>query len=127
MMNNIYIIGVGLIGGSLALDIKELNKNAVIYGVDKNEKHLEEAIELGVIDKKSSIEDLKNADLVVVSIPVDATVQELNNILDAISDTTLVIDVGSTKEDICKIVENHPRRRNFFSDTSYSWNRIFRA
>ena len=115
MMNNIYIIGVGLIGGSLALDIKELNKNAVIYGVDKNEKHLEEAIELGVIDKKSSIEDLKNADLVVVSIPVDATVQELNNILDAISDTTLVIDVGSTKEDICKIVENHPRRRNFLA------------
>ncbi|WP_412987908.1 prephenate dehydrogenase [Pontimicrobium sp. IMCC45349] len=114
-MNNIYIIGVGLIGGSLALDIKELNKNAVIYGVDKNEKHLEEAIELGVIDKKSSIEDLKNADLVVVSIPVDATVQELNNILDAISDATLVIDVGSTKEDICKIVENHPRRRNFLA------------
>ncbi len=48
----IYIIGIGLIGGSMALDIQALDKNAVIIGVDANESHLEQAVELGkMIDK----------------------------------------------------------------------------
>ncbi|PTM07294.1 MAG: prephenate dehydrogenase [Bacteroidetes bacterium] len=114
-MKKIYIIGVGLIGGSLALDIKRLQPEAEIFGIDHNEDHLKEAIDLGIINAKASINDLKNADLVIVSIPVNATVKQLPEILDKISDTTLVIDVGSTKEEICDVVKNHPKRRNFLA------------
>ncbi len=114
-MKNIYIIGIGLIGGSLALNIKKLNPNAVIYGIDNNAEHLEEALSLNIIDAKAKIDDIVNADLIVLSIPVDSSVIELPNILDTVSDDALVIDVGSTKTDICNVVANHPKRRNFLA------------
>ncbi|MGB3606331.1 prephenate dehydrogenase [Psychroserpens sp.] len=114
-MKEIYIIGVGLIGGSLALDIKALNINANIYGIDSNTAHLDEALNLKIIDKKASYTDLKNADLVILSIPVDKAVVELLKVLDAIADATLVMDVGSNKLPVCKAVEHHKRRRNFLA------------
>ncbi|RKE91949.1 prephenate dehydrogenase [Ichthyenterobacterium magnum] len=112
-MKNIYIIGVGLIGGSLAIDIK--NKTNNVFGIDTNENHLEEAINLNIIDAKASYSDLQNADLVVLAIPVDKAVVELPKVLDAVSDFALVIDVGSTKFPICKAVEHHAKRRNFLA------------
>lgn len=115
MIQNIYIIGVGLIGGSLALDIKNKRPEVTVYGVDKSEDHINQALELGVIDHKATFEDLDKADLVILAIPVDASVSILPDVLDKISDFTLVADVGSTKSDICKVVENHPRRRNFLA------------
>ncbi|WP_281846867.1 prephenate dehydrogenase [Olleya namhaensis] len=115
MIQNIYIIGVGLIGGSLALDIKNKRPEVTVYGIDKSEDHINQALELGVIDHKATFEDLDKADLVVLAIPVDASVSVLPEVLDKISDFTLVADVGSTKSDICKVVENHPRRRNFLA------------
>ncbi|MFL0354256.1 prephenate dehydrogenase [Xanthomarina sp. GH4-25] len=114
-MKNIYIIGVGLIGGSIAKDVKKLNPEIMIHGVDKNEAHLDEALSLKIIDHKATFEDLNQADLVIVSIPVDATETLLPEILDKVSDNTLVIDAGSTKVSICKAVENHPKRRNFLA------------
>ncbi|WP_090838333.1 prephenate dehydrogenase [Olleya namhaensis] len=114
-MQNIYIIGVGLIGGSLALDIKNKRPEVKVYGIDKSEDHINQALELGVIDHKATFEDLDKADLVVLAIPVDASVSVLPDVLDKISDFTLVADVGSTKSDICKVVANHPRRRNFLA------------
>lgn len=114
-MKNIYVIGVGLIGGSLALDIKNLDATTIIYGIDKNDEHLDIALEKGVIDHKAAIGDIKNADLVIVAIPVDVTVKELPKLLDMVSDDTLIVDVGSTKEDICEAVENHAKRRNFLA------------
>lgn len=69
---NVFVVGVGLIGGSFALDLKELNSNVIIHGIDINESHLQEAMELGVIDQKSSYENLSLADVVVISIPVNA-------------------------------------------------------
>ena len=115
MIQNIYIIGVGLIGGSLALDIKNKRPEVKVYGIDKSEDHINQALELGVIDHKATFEDLDKADLVVLAIPVDASVSVLPDVLDKISDFTLVADVGSTKSDICKVVANHPRRRNFLA------------
>jgi len=115
MIQNIYIIGVGLIGGSLALDIKNIRPEVTVYGIDKSEDHINQALELGVIDHKATFEDLDKADLVVLAIPVDASVSVLPDVLDKISDFTLVADVGSTKSDICKVVENHKRRRNFLA------------
>lgn len=114
-MKNIFVVGVGLIGGSFALDIKSLNSNCTIYGIDKSESHLDEAKQLGVIDKIAKIEDLNNADLVIIAIPVDATLQVLPEVLDHISDDTIVFDAGSTKEDICFKVRNHPKRRNYLA------------
>lgn len=115
VMKNIYIIGVGLIGGSLALDIKKHHQKVKVFGIDHNETHLEEAVQLNVIDAKATYEDLKKADLVIMSIPVDAAVNEIIKVLDLVSDDTLVMDVGSTKAEICKAIDGHPKRRNFLA------------
>ncbi|WP_144895466.1 prephenate dehydrogenase [Lutibacter sp. Hel_I_33_5] len=114
-MKNIYMIGIGLIGGSFAIDIKNHNPDVVIHGISRKDTTLNKALELNLIDKKATLDDLQNADLVIVSIPVDATLKLLPTILDKISDTTLVVDAGSTKEEICKVVEHHPKRRNFLA------------
>ncbi|WP_396192876.1 prephenate dehydrogenase [Flavobacterium sp.] len=112
---NIYIIGIGLIGGSMALDIKSIYDDAKVFGIDANEKHLDEAIHLGLIDEKASENDLINADLIIVSVPVDVGLVILPNILDKIGEQTLVFDVGSTKLPICDAIQNHPKRRNFLA------------
>ena len=112
---NIYILGIGLIGGSMALDIKSIYDDATIFGIDANEKHLDEAIQLGLIDEKASENDLINADLVLVSVPVDVALVILPNILDKIGVQTLVFDVGSTKNPICDAIKNHSKRRNFLA------------
>jgi prephenate dehydrogenase len=112
---NIYVIGVGLIGGSIALDAKDLHPNAKIFGIDSNENHLQEAIDLGVVDEKAVLEDLAKADFVIVSVPVDVALTLLPKVLDLIPDNTIVFDVGSTKSPICEVVVNHPKRRNFMA------------
>ena len=114
-MKNIYMIGVGLIGGSLAIDIKKNNPDVVIHGISRKQTTLDEALSLNLIDKKATLDDIENADLVIISIPVDATVKLLPSILDKVSDSGLVVDAGSTKVAICKAVENHPKRRNFLA------------
>jgi prephenate dehydrogenase len=111
----VIIIGIGLIGGSMALDIKEIYDNATIFGMDTNEKHIEEALKLGIIDQKATENDLINADLVIVSVPVDIGLVILPPILDEIGDHTLVFDVGSTKLPICESIENHKNRKNFLA------------
>ena len=111
----IYIIGIGLIGGSMALDIKALYPNATICGIDANESHLKEAIDLGVVDVAGNMEDLSSADVVIVSVPVDVAMIVLPNVLDAVGEDTIVFEVGSTKMPICEAVTNHPKRRNFIA------------
>ena len=112
---NVFVIGIGLIGGSLAMDIKVNYPKATIYGIDKNENHLEKALELGVIDQKANFDSLDIADIVIVSIPVDVQLEVIPNVLDKINDNCLLIDVGSTKEQICKVLEKHPKRRNYLA------------
>ncbi|WP_439151583.1 prephenate dehydrogenase [Winogradskyella sp.] len=114
-MRNIFVIGVGLIGGSFALDIKKRNPECTIYGIDKNDGHLDEALQYHIIDEKAEIKDLNKADLVIIAIAVDAALDILPSILDHVSDNTIVFDAGSTKEDICLKVKNHKRRRNFLA------------
>ena len=114
-MKKVFVIGVGLIGGSFALDIKKAYPSSTIFGIDENEAHLDEAKQLDVIDEKANIEDVDKADLVVVAIPVDATLNVLPMVLDHISDHAIVFDAGSTKEDICRKVKSHPNRRNYLA------------
>ncbi|TPN85887.1 prephenate dehydrogenase [Aquimarina algicola] len=112
---NVFVIGIGLIGGSFAIDIKAAFDEAVIYGVDQNETHLDQALSLNIIDHKSTIEDISQADIVIVAIPVDATVNILPMILDMIDEDCLVFDVGSTKQKLCVSVEQHDKRRNYLA------------
>jgi len=114
-MREISVIGVGLIGGSLAMDIKRKYPDVTINGIDASKEHLEKALELGIIDTIATYDDLHQSDLVILSIPVDVSVIELPKILDKVSDTTVVVDVGSTKTAICNAVENHENRRNFLA------------
>ena len=112
---NIFIIGIGLIGGSMSLDIQEKYPEANIFGIDSNNKHLDEAFELGVIHHKSTFEELDKASLVIVSIPVDVQIDVISKVLNLINDDALVMDVGSTKELICETLKEHPKRRNFLA------------
>jgi len=112
---NVFVVGIGLIGGSMVLDIKSYYPEAIIYGIDTNEAHLEEALKLGVIDKKATLDSLDIADIVIVSIPVDVQLEVIPIILDTINDDCLLIDVGSTKEQICNVLEKHSKRRNYLA------------
>lgn len=111
----IYIVGLGLIGGSMALDIQRLYENAVIVGIDSNENHLNEALSLGLIHQKGEFDDGFDGDFVILAVPVDVALVLLPKILDFISENTIVIDVGSTKKPICDAVENHPKRGSFLA------------
>jgi prephenate dehydrogenase len=108
------IIGVGLIGGSLALSLKEKGIANWIIGVDFNEANLKRAQELKIIDEASNIEDAMNrSQLIILAIPVDAMLKALPSILDKINKTHVIMDVGSTKQQILQLVSGHPHRGRF--------------
>lgn len=110
---NITIIGLGLIGGSIALDLKsQLSLN--VYGVDSSDSHSQTAIRLGLVHKVLPFrEGISVADVVIVATPVDSIETLLPTVMDAVSEGTVVIDVGSTKGSICKGVEHHKNRRQY--------------
>jgi prephenate dehydrogenase len=112
---NVFIVGTGLIGGSFSLDIQEAYPEAKIFGIDKDPEHLKQAKKLGVIHQEASMAELNKADVVFVTVPVDVGLDLIPKVLDAIADTAVAIDAGSTKEGICSRVSNHPKRRNFLA------------
>lgn len=112
---NVGIIGLGLIGGSLALKIKEIDINTVIYGLDKDMDSMSYSLSKGIIDKKLDIKSIDNLKYIFIAIPVDAIKSEIESILNKISNDTLVIDLGSTKYEICKRVVDHANRKNFLA------------
>ena len=114
-MKKVGIIGLGLIGGSIAVDIRKLWQDCVIYGIDALAEHEEEALRLGLIDKISSLEELPEVDLIIVAIPVNHAIEILPQILTGINEDTLVMDMGSTKAGICAAVTGHQNRRNFMA------------
>ncbi|MDG1054016.1 MAG: prephenate dehydrogenase [Flavobacteriaceae bacterium] len=111
----IYVIGIGLIGGSMALELKQLFDDCTIIGVDQSETHLEEALSLGIIDEKGGLDTLAEADRVILSIPVKECLRLLPSILDQLNNDALLFDVGSTKEQLCKVIENHPKRDQYLA------------
>lgn len=111
---NISIIGVGLIGGSIALKLKQKNVADFIYGIDSNIENLTEALALNIINEKTDLETgIKNSDLIIIAIPVDSTRKILPKILDLVSDKQTVMDVGSTKSGIVNSVKDHSKRARF--------------
>jgi prephenate dehydrogenase len=108
------VIGLGLIGGSIAKDLRRTKFATEIIGVDNNPENARIALEVGIADRIESLDKaVKEADIVIVAIPVDMIVQLLPYILDHISPSTTVIDVGSTKREIAAVVKDHPLRGNF--------------
>ena len=114
-MNNIFVIGVGLIGGSLCLDIKKIYPKVKIYGIDTSIENLDMAVKLNLIDYKSSLDVLYKADLVLISTPVDVANKIIIDVLNNINSKSLVIDFGSTKTNICSTVDNHKKRKNYLA------------
>lgn len=108
------VIGVGLIGGSMALKLKQKRAVEMVYGVDANIQHLEEALALDIIDKPATLDEaMANSDVIILAIPVDATQQLLPKVLDQIKPYQMVMDTGSTKQGIVEMVNHHPNRVQF--------------
>ncbi len=108
------IIGLGLIGGSLAKDLRKAKFATEIIGVDANKEHAQKALEIGLVDKIETLEEgVKNTDLVIIAIPVDKELTVLPQVLDNVSDGTTVTDMGSTKREIIESVKAHSKRKNF--------------
>jgi prephenate dehydrogenase len=110
----VTIIGLGLIGGSMAIALRKKGLAAELFGIDLNPENARKALELGLVDKiLPEDEALSKADLVILAIPVNATCAFLPSVLDAVNKNATVIDLGSTKNLICKSVVNHPKRNQF--------------
>ncbi|HEY0066166.1 MAG TPA: prephenate dehydrogenase [Flavisolibacter sp.] len=109
----VTIIGVGLIGGSMGLSLKEKGLAKKVIGVDGNPVHAQQALERGLIDEWNDLETaIRNADLVVLAIPVNAVEEMLPGVLSMI-DRQVVMDVGSLKSRILEIIKDHPKKGRF--------------
>ncbi|MCH7723913.1 MAG: prephenate dehydrogenase [Bacteroidetes bacterium] len=110
----VSIIGLGLIGGSLAISIREKELAKRIIGVDNSIKNAEDALAIRLVDEIANIETaVPLADLIIIAVPVDQTKLILPKVLDSINNNSTVIDVGSTKEGICRTADQHHNRGNF--------------
>lgn len=109
----IAIVGIGLIGGSLAIQLHEKKLSAKLVGVDGSEEHAKKAVELELVDETLPLDDaIVQSDVIVLAIPVDAMVNLLPEILDKI-DRQIVLDLGSTKSQLIEAVKNHPKRGRY--------------
>jgi prephenate dehydrogenase len=114
MFDKVTIVGVGLIGGSLALALKEKGFAKKIIGVGRSEASLSKAKELGIIDEALPLaEAVQQSDFIYVSIPVDVTIPTMLQIMDMVNDEQIVADAGSTKFALCDALKNHPMRKRF--------------
>jgi prephenate dehydrogenase len=111
----ITIVGVGLIGGSLALQLHEKKLASRLIGVDNNPEHTRLALELELVDEIMDLDAaLQASDVIILAIPVDKIVDLLPGILDRI-DKQVVLDLGSTKSQLIDAVSNHPKRGRYVS------------
>lgn len=113
-MKKIHIVGLGLLGGSFALILKNKRPDLILTGFDQNPQHLEQALALGMISEAKTTPDV-DTDVVVLATPVDTLTSLLEETLANTGDRTLVFDFGSTKELICEKVNNNPKRANYLA------------
>jgi prephenate dehydrogenase len=107
------VIGIGLMGGSLALTLKRNGFVSNVIGVDHNTQHQEEALELGLVDEIMTLEDaVRSSDIIAIATPVNIAEKLLPTILDLV-DQQVVFDVGSTKESIVNIANGHHKKGRF--------------
>ena len=111
----ITVVGIGLIGGSLSLDLRKRNFAERIIGVDSNVQHRNIAVLGGIVDETDTLEKaVDRSDLILLCTPVSANCEMLPGILDRINGTSKVVaDMGSTKVSIAEISKNHPARGRY--------------
>lgn len=110
----ISIIGLGLIGGSFAKDLRKAGLASELIGTDASAAHAERALQLGLVDRIVSLEEaLSLGDTLLLAIPVDAIKSLLPRVLDAVRPTQTVIDLGSTKFQLAEAVRTHPSRERY--------------
>ena len=115
-MQVVGVIGLGLIGGSLALDLKRRGFASRTLGVEKDSVAAQAALTIGLVDEVTDLDTcVKEADIIVLAVPVGTAVKLVTQILDKLGDNQIVIDVCSTKEQICRATQYHPRRGQFVS------------
>ena len=109
----IAIVGVGLIGGSLAIQLHEKKLSSRLIGVDADIDNAQKALELELVDEVMNMDDaIASSDVVVLAIPVDKLVELLPSLMDKI-DQQIVIDLGSTKTQAIEAIKNHPKRGRY--------------
>lgn len=111
----IAVIGVGLIGGSLVVDLRRRGFTNRVIGVDSNLHHQNIALLCGLVDENETLENaVEKSDLIILSTPVNTNCSMLPLILDKIAGTSKVVtDMGSTKASIAEISKNHPGRGRY--------------
>jgi len=114
MFDKVTIVGVGLIGGSFSLALKDQGLVKKVIGVSRSGVTARKALELGIVDEVMDLEDaVKQSDLIYLAIPVDVTLPVMKTILDLLTTEQIVADAGSTKHALCKFVSDHPNRGRF--------------
>jgi prephenate dehydrogenase len=109
----IAIVGVGLIGGSLAIQLHEKKLSSKLIGVDANPAHARQALDMELVDEIMSLDSAIDAsDVVILAIPVDTLVDLLPKVLDRVT-RQVVIDLGSTKSQLINAVKSHPKRKRY--------------
>jgi prephenate dehydrogenase len=109
----ITIVGVGLIGGSLAIQLHEKKISSRLTGVEASFAHAEKALELELVDEILSLEEaIRQSDVIILAVPVDEMVALLPRVLDQV-EKQIVLDMGSTKSQPVDIVKGHPRRGRY--------------
>ncbi len=111
----IGIIGVGLIGGSLAMAAREHIPDVRLYGSNRSASNLQKSLDLGLIDLELEQHLIKQMDIILLGIPVDTALDRLVDLLDEVKDNALIIDFGSTKAAICQQVALHSKRGQFLA------------
>ena len=102
-----------MICGSLAIQLHEKKLSSRLIGVDANEVHAKQAVELELVDETMPLNDaIEQSDVIVLAIPVDKLVSLLPSIMDKI-DQQIVVDLGSTKSQLVDIIKNHPKRGRY--------------
>ncbi len=109
----VTVIGIGLIGGSMARSLRIAEFADMVYGVDSNNEHIRTALDLGIIDQAISLQQAaKMSDLIIVATPVDSIIGIVSKLLDEVQDS-IIIDVGSTKSALMQAIRSHPNRGRF--------------
>lgn len=108
------IIGIGLIGGSLAKSIRSSNFATELIGFDENKEHEKSAVTLNLVDHCLPLKELTRVcDILLLTIPVNFAKDLLIQLLNELKEDQVVIDFGSTKSGICEAANNHPNRSLF--------------
>lgn len=111
---DIGIVGLGLIGGSLALDLKKRGVAFNVYGLDRSLDHQKQAKELNLVTDCLTLNQLiQKVDIIILAIPVHNAQEMIVDILNDIPERTYLLDMGSTKSGICDIVKDHPKRSHY--------------